>query len=35
VEVPNNMEALNWLRKHLDEDESDLLREIVAPSPST
>jgi len=29
VEVPNNMDALEWLRKHLDEDGSDLLREMV------
>jgi hypothetical protein len=30
VEVPNNMDALDWLRKHLDGDGSDLLREMVA-----
>ena len=24
--VPNNMDALEWLRKHLDGDGSDLLR---------
>jgi len=29
VEVPTNMDALEWLRKHLDEDGSDLLREMV------
>ncbi len=29
MEVPNNMDALDWLRKHLDEDGSDLLREMV------
>jgi putative transposase len=28
--VPNNMDALDWLRKHLDADSSDLLREMVA-----
>lgn len=27
--VPNNMDALEWLRKHLDEDGNDLLREMV------
>ena len=27
--VPNNMDALDWLRKHLEEDGSDLLREMV------
>ena len=27
--VPNNMDPLEWLRKHLDEDGSDLLREMV------
>ena len=27
--VPNNMDALEWLRKHLDTDGSDLLREMV------
>ena len=27
--VPNNMDALEWLRKHLDEEGSDLLREMV------
>jgi transposase-like protein len=27
--VPNNMDALEWLRKHLDADDSDLLREMV------
>lgn len=27
--VPNNMDALEWLRKHLDADGSDLLRELV------
>ncbi len=26
--VPNNMDALEWLRKHLDDD-NDLLREMV------
>ncbi len=25
----NNMDALGWLRKHLDEDGNDLLREMV------
>ncbi len=29
MEVPNNMDALEWLRKHLDDDGSDLLREMV------
>jgi len=29
VEVPTNMDALVWLRKHLDEDGSDLLREML------
>jgi putative transposase len=29
VEVPHNMDALEWLRKHLDRDGSDLLREMV------
>ena len=28
--VPNNMDALEWLRKHLDAEGSDLLREMVA-----
>ena len=27
--VPNNMDALEWLRKHLDGEDSDLLREMV------
>jgi hypothetical protein len=27
--VPNNMDALKWLRKHLDSERSDLLREMV------
>ena len=27
--VPNNMDPLAWLRKHLDEDGSDLLKEMV------
>jgi putative transposase len=27
--VPNNMDALEWLRKHLDAEGSDLLREMV------
>jgi putative transposase len=27
--VPTNMDALEWLRKHLDEDGSDVLREMV------
>jgi putative transposase len=27
--VPNNMDALEWLRKHLDSEGSDLLREMV------
>jgi len=27
--VPNNMDALEWLRKHLDTEGSDLLREMV------
>jgi putative transposase len=27
--VPDNMDALEWLRKHLDADGSDLLREMV------
>jgi putative transposase len=29
VEVPNNMDALEWLRKHLEDDDSDLLRDMV------
>ena len=29
MEVPNNMDALEWLRKHLDDDGSDLLRDMV------
>jgi hypothetical protein len=28
--VDNNMDALAWLRKQLDGDENDLLREMVA-----
>jgi hypothetical protein len=28
--VPNNMDVLEWLRKHLDAEGSDLLREMVA-----
>jgi transposase-like protein len=28
--VPNNMDVLEWLRKHLDTEGSDLLREMVA-----
>jgi putative transposase len=27
--VPNNMDALEWLRKHLEGEGSDLLREMV------
>jgi hypothetical protein len=27
--VPNNVDALEWLRKHLDAEGSDLLREMV------
>lgn len=27
--VPNTMEPLAWLRKHLEEDGSDLLREMI------
>ena len=27
--VPNNMDALEWLRKHVDDEGSDLLREMV------
>ena len=27
--VPDNMDALEWLRKHLEGDGSDLLREMV------
>ena len=27
--VPNNMDALEWLRKHLEEEGSDLLRDMV------
>ena len=34
MEVPNNMDALEWLRKHLDDDGSDLLREMVNGSSS-
>src|SRR5207244_12096833 len=30
VAVNNNMDALEWLRKHLDAEGSDLLREMVA-----
>jgi len=29
VEVPHNMDALEWLRKHLEDEGSDLLREMV------
>jgi hypothetical protein len=29
VEVPNTMDALAWLRKHLDEADPDLLRSMV------
>ena len=29
MEVPNNMDALEWLRKHLEDEGSDLLREMV------
>ncbi len=29
MEVPNNMDALEWLRKHLDDEGSDLLRDMV------
>ena len=29
MEVPNNMDALEWLRKHLEDDGSDLLRDMV------
>ena len=29
MEVPTTMDALAWLRKHLDEDGTDLLREMV------
>jgi len=29
VEVPNNMDALEWLRKHLEDEGSDLLRDMV------
>jgi len=29
VAVPNTMEPLTWLRKHLEEDGSDLLREMI------
>ncbi len=29
MEVPNNMDAVAWLRKHLDDDGSDLLRDMV------
>ena len=27
--VPNNMDPLEWLRKHLEDDDADLLREMV------
>ena len=27
--VPNNMDALEWLRKHLEDEDADLLREMV------
>ena len=27
--IPNNMDALEWLRKHLEEGGSDVLREMV------
>jgi len=27
--VPDSFDALEWLRKHLDGDESDLVREMV------
>jgi hypothetical protein len=29
VEVPNNMDALERLRKHLEDEDADLLREMV------
>ena len=29
MEVPHNMDALEWLRKHLEDDDSDLLRDMV------
>ena len=29
MEVPNNMDALEWLRKHLEDEGSDLLRDMV------
>ena len=29
MEVPHNMDALEWLRKHLEDEGSDLLREMV------
>ncbi len=32
--VNNTMDALEWLRKHLDGDENDLLREMVPSSRS-
>jgi len=32
--VPENMDALEWLRKQLDAEGSDLLREMVALLPS-
>lgn len=28
--INNNMDALEWLRKHLEEDVNDLAREMVA-----
>jgi hypothetical protein len=31
--VDNNMDALAWLRKQLDGDENDLLREMGPSSP--
>jgi hypothetical protein len=31
--VPTNMDALEWLRKHLEEGGSDVLREMVKSLP--
>ena len=29
MEVPTTMDPLAWLRKHLEEDDNDLLREML------
>jgi hypothetical protein len=35
VEVSNTMDALAWLRKHLDEADPDLLRSMSRSSPTS